>query len=257
MYNITELFYVMWGLQMVRVYTSQCLNVGETLILEEKAYHHIVRVLRMPLGETFILFNGLGGEYQVTISAIDKRRCEVRIISWSEVSRESSLKLHLLQGVAKGDKMDFILQKAVEIGVHSIQPLYMERSIGRLDVERQEKKHNHWQQIIIAACEQSGRTQLPLLGKLMTVDEYCQHSVMSCPVLLLDPYANQHLSNYSLESTECAVCIGAEGGLSERDIQVLQQTFQVQNITLGPRILRTETAGLAVMSVLQAQYGDW
>lgn len=243
-------------MRLTRTYLDQPLAVGSTVHLPEAASAHLVRVLRLGEGDACVLFNGDGADYDATLVAAGKRSAEVRVIGRRDLANESLLRLQLAQAVARGEKMDWILQKATELGVSSIMPVFTERTEVKLDGERSEKRQQHWRGVISAACEQSGRATLPPLGEPQSLASFA--SACDCTTrLMLDPGASDSLAALALPpDTSVALAIGPEGGLSSRDTAILHAAG-FRSVRIGPRILRTETAGLAALAALQALYGDW
>lgn len=239
-----------------RIHLAAALNPGESVQLPEQAGEHVARVLRLEVGHPLILFNGDGCEYDARIAAIAKRAVSAEVIDRRVVSRESPLRLTLAQGVARGDKMDWILQKATELGVHRIVPLVTERTEVKLDEERAERRVAHWREVIASACEQSGRTQLP------TVDAPRKLAAWSMSLAddgaaryALLPDGDTSLRDIDTNVRDAILVVGPEGGFSEHDEAALRQTG-FKGLKLGPRVLRTETAGLAAIAALQAVIGD-
>jgi 16S rRNA (uracil1498-N3)-methyltransferase len=241
---------------MTRIYQAFPLAVGLEMALDEAASHHLSKVLRASLGEGLTIFNGEGGEYVANIIAIDKKRVTVKIESFTEISLESPLNLCLAQGVSRGDKMDFTIQKAVELGVTSIMPLLTERTTVKFKEDRGQKRLEHWQSVIISACEQSGRTIIPKLFPLQSFKTWLP-SVAAAQGFVLDPKSSQKISDISVQTRNTVMLlIGPEGGLSDAEIELSVQN-RFQRLSLGPRILRTETAGMAAISTFQAKFGDF
>lgn len=239
-----------------RVYVDQPLSTGATITLSEDAARHLVQVLRMRVGDEFVAFNGQGGEYSASISAVSKREAQALVGEFNPADRESPLQITLAQCVSKGDRMDYTLQKAVELGVSSIVPLISSRTVVKLDAERWAKKIEHWQGVIISACEQSGRTRVPRLELQQDLDDW----IRSCPKdslkLALAPGASKRLRQLDPASRAITLLIGPEGGLSEAEC-ALAAKHEFVPLALGPRVLRTETAGVAALAAIQAQWGDW
>jgi len=237
-----------------RIFTTQNLTVNSCLDLEEAPSHHLSKVLRMQTGRELILFNGLGGDYCATISAISKKTVSVQVSAYNPENRQSPLTLELAIGISRGDRMDWVLQKATELGVTKITPLITERTEVKLDGERAGKKTEHWQQTIISACEQSQRNLLPQLMQPVSLSEW----IVKCDAELkfvLHHRDNQGLPDDTKTVANVALLIGPEGGLSENEInQALAQQFSP--LTLGPRVLRTETAPVAAISIVQYLWGD-
>ncbi len=232
------------------------LVVGSEVLLPAQAGEHLTRVLRLERGHSITLFNGDGREFRAEISQLAKRAVSARVLAANEASdRESPLQLTLAQGVARGEKMDLILQKATELGVSRIVPLITERTEVKLDAERTERRLAHWQAVIAAACEQSGRVRLPTLGSPLRIAAWASQLNADCGLrLVLDP-RGEATPRTLPACTSAILAVGPEGGLSEQDLNVLDQADFI-GLRLGPRILRTETAGLAGLTALQAIHGD-
>lgn len=238
----------------IRIYQNGNYQPRQIITLSASASQHVGRVLRMQSGEKITLFNGDNHEYLATITNIDKREVTVTIENSLENNIESPLKIHLAQAISKGDKMEFVIQKAVELGAASITPLITTRSIIKLDEERLTKKHSQWQAIAIAACEQSGRNTIPEIKIPCLLTKYLQQSNTKNKLILF-PKAQKSWRNYPNISNEVSLLIGPEGGLDDEEIKQASQ-FQFQPLSLGPRVLRTETATITAISVLQALFGD-
>jgi len=236
-----------------RIYTHASLQSLQLVTLEEKPSHHLSKVLRLKAGARVVLFNGNGHDYHGHIDSVDKKSVSVRIDEQQLVENESPLKIHLGIAVSRGDRMDWIIQKATELGVDQITPLLSERTEVKFKGDRGEKKQLHWQQIAISACEQSGRAQLPTINPLQVLAEWTLTTKATRKFVL------HHRTDLQLDSHESvtSVCllIGPEGGLSDDEIR-RAEARQFGALQLGPRVLRTETAPLAAMSILQHTWGD-
>lgn len=240
----------------IRNYVDLPLAVGARIALPESAVAHLLRVLRLEVGDGFIVFNGDGFDYQARLSSAGKKNAEAELLDRAEAGNESPLRITLAQGIARGEKMDLILQKATELGVARIAPVVTERTEVRLDGERLEKKMQHWRGVLASACEQCGRARLPQLLEPQALAKFAAGDD-SEHRFILDPGAGQSLVSLGLPADSSAtLLIGPEGGLSERDLAALRAA-KYQGLKLGPRILRTETAGLAAIAALNALYGDW
>lgn len=238
---------------MTRIYVDQPLQTGATLELPDNAARHVAQVLRMRPGQALTLFNGHGGEYAAELREAAKRKVLVEMGAFDPVERESRLQVHLAQCVSKGDRMDWAIQKAVELGVSRIIPVLSERSVVKLNDERWQKKLDHWRGVIIGACEQSGRTRLPELLPTCALSDYLSDESADHRWVLA-PDAQASLPSTGVP-TSIAVLIGPEGGLSERDLREAE-TAGFQRLHLGPRVLRTETAAAAILTALQLRFGD-
>jgi 16S rRNA (uracil1498-N3)-methyltransferase len=202
-----------------------------------------------------VLFNGDGHDYAATISAVGKREVRVRVDAAVAVGNESPLRITLVQGIARGEKMDWILQKATELGVAAIAPVSSERSEVRLEGERADKRLAHWRSVVVAACEQSGRASVPAVAPSQPLAE-AMEGLDAQPRYLLDPQAARAIGALATTPlTGCVLAVGPEGGWSPRDRGLLAQAG-FEGLRLGPRVLRTETAGIAAIAVLQALRGD-
>jgi 16S rRNA (uracil1498-N3)-methyltransferase len=236
-----------------RIFTAHTLIPGATLALDERASHYLARVLRCQVGQPLTLFNGDGRDYAASITAADKRAVTVVINDAFAVECESPLQIHLGIAISKGERMDLVMQKAVELGVSAITPLTSERVEVRLQGERADKRLEHWQGIVVSACEQCGRSRIPPLHSIGSLHDWIA-SVEADRKFVL-----HHRSEASLGSMEkprsVALLIGPEGGLSEAEIAAAEHAG-FASLRLGPRVLRTETAPLAALSVLQYAFGD-
>ena len=239
-----------------RFYLPAPLAVGATVALDDKAFNHAVRVLRLKPGAVLTLFNGAGGAFAATLTDVNKRSAQARVTEALPGDVESPLRVTLAQGVSRGDKMDYTLQKAVELGVTAIQPLLTERGGVDLSGDRLTRKVQHWRGILIGACEQCGRNRLPELREPLPLAAWLNQWVEPGWRLLLDPLAECGLRGLEQPAGAITLLIGSEGGLSPAEIaQARRAGFT--GIRLGPRILRTETAGVAALAAVQALWGDW
>ncbi len=238
-----------------RFYLPDLLSVGMTVSLDDNAFAHAVRVLRLKPNAPLILFNGRGGAFAATLTEIGKRNAAAQITAVLPGEVESSLTIALAQGVSRGDNMDYTVQKAVELGVAVIQPLFTERGGVDLSGERLERKVQHWRGVVIGACEQCGRNQLPELREPLSLAGWLERAAEPGLRLLLDPVAESGLRGLEPSSALITLLIGPEGGLSPAEISQAQRAG-FSGVRLGPRILRTETAGVAALAALQALWGD-
>lgn len=237
-----------------RIFTEQALITGELLQLEDAASHHLGKVLRMQAGRELILFNGTGGEFAAIIQDVSKKYVTVAIAEHMADNRESPLQLELAIGISRGERFEWVLQKATELGVTKITPLITERTEVKVGGDRQEKLTDRWQQIIISACEQCQRNLLPELSAPIHIADWLA-SVNSDLRFVL-----HHRDSKTLPADQkpqsATLLIGPEGGLSESEI-ALAQAKNFNALTLGPRVLRTETAPVAAISLVQYLWGDW
>jgi 16S rRNA (uracil1498-N3)-methyltransferase len=241
----------------LRFYTNSPLVLNETVQLSESAAAHATRALRLTEGDHAILFNGDGHNYDCTLTTVKKNSVTATITHASEVHNESPLNITLLQAISSGDRMDFTIQKAVELGVKSIQPITSKRSVVKLSAERAEKRTEHWQNIAISACEQSGRAYVPeVLTPVSLENWFSQNASTDTTRILLNPIGAKRLTEIQKPTGEIQLLIGAEGGLSQEEID-LATSQNFQSIVLGPRILRTETAALTAIAAMQLVWGDF
>lgn len=242
------------SMRIPRIHTPAALADGATIALDEDAFNHAVRVLRLKQGDSIILFNGSGGEYAAELVEVQKKHASASVGRFLDTTCESPLPITLGQCISRGEKMDYTIQKAVELGVSEIAPLFSERCGVKLNQERQQKRLRHWQSVIISACEQCGRNRLPTLQDAMDLDAWLEKSDSSLK-LVLDPTAQDSFSTLPPPAPDVALLIGPEGGLSEAEIERAKASG-FQGVRLGPRILRTETAGLTALSLIQGRWGD-
>lgn len=240
-------------MRVIRARVDAPLPVGARIALPEDVAGHLVRVLRLGAGDACVLFNGDGNDYRARIVSATKKVVEAHIESAGEVRNESPLRIVLVQGIARGEKMDWILQKATELGVAGIVPVHGERGEVRLDGERAEKRLRHWRSVVVSACEQSGRARIPDVA----VPRALADALRDLPAsrLLLEPDAERALPK-DIDGNACALAVGPEGGWSPGDTATLEAAGFV-GARLGPRVLRTETAGIAAIAALQALAGDF
>lgn len=237
-----------------RFYQDNCFIVDQTYSLSDDTAHYVHNVLRLPIDAPVVLFNGDGNEYSAYISETKKRSVTVMIDAKLSIDVQSPLSLHLGQAVSKGDRMDFALQKATELGVTEITPIITERCNVKLSAERWSKKSSQWQKILQAACEQCGRNTLPTLHAPLTVSQWLATSTQETRIIL-DPNSQQRLSHLNYSQHGFRLMIGPEGGLTEQEVYAAKQAGY-QSIVTGPRVLRTETAALTIVAVLQSMFGD-
>lgn len=243
-------------MRLTRVYVAAPLAAGSEIALPENAATHLSRVLRLGVGDACVLFNGDGHDHAAQIVSISKRELRVRIGLATAVDRESPLRLVLLQGIARGEKMDLILQKATELGVSEVHPLSSQRSEVKLDDARAAKRLAHWQSVVASACEQSGRATLPRVSAPASLAAVLNALPPGGLRMILDPDGRLSLPSLALEpAAPVLLAVGPEGGWSPLDRDQLHAAG-FQGLRLGPRILRTETAGLAAIAALQARFGD-
>ena len=236
-----------------RLYCDLALSTVKEVALPESAARHAA-VLRLQAGDALTLFNGAGGEYRAKLISINKRETRVRVLEFSTNERESPLEITLALGISTGDRMDYSLQKTTELGVSAIQPLATGRSVVRLSAERAEKRIAHWRNVVIAACEQCGRNRVPPVAPVLALTDYLAGIESNHRLLMLTPGAATPLKQGERQSA-VTLLIGAEGGLTP-DERKAATMCGFESVSLGPRILRTETAPVAAIAVLQALWGD-
>ena len=228
---------------------------GAEMDLPEAAAHHAVRVLRLAAGDSLVLFDGEGGEVHAQISAADKRGVTVRAGERQPIERESSLVVTLVQSLQAADKMDYTVQKAVELGVTRIIPVESRRSVVRLDGARADKRVQHWRQVAVSACEQCGRNRVPEIAAVQPLAQWLGLQRNPATRLLLSPAAEHSLATLPRPDA-VELLIGPEGGLDDSEVQAAA-LGGYHGVRLGPRVLRTETAGLAAVAAMQALWGDF
>ena len=243
-------------MRLTRSHVDAVLAPGKRATLPESAANHLTRVLRLREGGDCVLFNGDGYDYAARIASIGKREVSADVLSSEPVDNESPLAITLVQGIARGEKMDLILQKATELGVTAIVPVIAERTEVKLDAERAEKRVAHWRSVVVSACEQSGRARIPALSAPLALHQAINAAADGSLRLTLDPFAETSLASLRVPAaTPITIAIGPEGGWSPRDRDALRAAGLI-GLRLGPRILRTETAGLAAIAALQSRFGD-
>lgn len=231
------------------------LEAGGRCLVRGEAAHHLGRVLRLGLGDALQVFDGEGGEYSGRIEAMRKGEAQVALGERRESRAESPLKLTLAQGVSRGERMDWVVQKAVELGVTRIVPVLTERSVVRLDAEQARSKQRHWHGVAVAACEQSGRSRLPHIDTPQPLSACFAALEDGALRVLPSPQAGAGLAALPSSAGEVWVLIGPEGGLAQGEARAaLERGFLP--LRLGPRVLRTETAAVVALALLQQRFGD-
>jgi 16S rRNA (uracil1498-N3)-methyltransferase len=236
-----------------RIFTGQALQANTEVVLEPGPSRHLSRVLRMKAGDALVLFNGSGGQYPATISELGRQSLVVTTGSFEAIERESGLCLQLGIALSRGERMDWVVQKATELGVSSIAPLLSERTEVRLSAERGDRKLAHWRQIASSACEQCGRNQLPQILSLQTLGQWLED--VRADIRLVLHHLAGNADPGSIQPASVALLVGPEGGLSAEEVRAAEQAG-FSSLQLGPRVLRTETAPLAAIAILQARWGD-
>ncbi len=238
-----------------RIYLPTNLLTGSEVTLDARALGHLVRVLRLRTGDSVVLFNGDGNDYTAELVEVRKDYALCRVHTVHDCNTESPLPIELAQGISRGERMDYTIQKAVEMGVQRIIPLNTERSQVKLSGEREEKRLQHWQGIILHACEQSGRSRIPELLPVQRLDQWLNNRAQVTHALFLDPEGNVSIGSLHAPIGSLSLLVGPEGGLSshERELATLAG---YQRLRLGPRVLRTETAALTALAAIQSIWGD-
>lgn len=239
--------------KMPRLYVPAAFVVGSDVALPDGPARHITRVLRMGEGAPLVLFDGQGLEAGVRLAEVSRKQTLARVEAVWSGRGESPLSVHLGQAISKGDRMDYAIQKAVELGVAAITPLYTERGDVRLKGDREDKKLAHWQAVAASACEQSGRAVVPQVNSPLALSAWLEERHE--PLRLMLHLATGNVFDRQVRPASVALLIGPEGGLSESDIAAAQ-TADFMPLTLGPRVLRTETAPVVALTLLQHYFGD-
>lgn len=237
-----------------RVYVDQPLASGADCPLDRRALDHAIKVLRLRAGDPLCLFNGQGGEFAAVLARGADGALLAQVGEFTPDRRESPLAVRLVQGISRGERMDYTLQKAVELGVTDIVPVVTERTVLRLTGERAERRLAHWRGVVLAACEQSGRTRVPEVAEPRTLAEHLAEPLQGVG-LLLDPTAAQALAQTGPHVGPVSVLLGPEGGLADHEREAAQ-AVGYRSVRMGPRVLRTETAAVVALTLLQARSGD-
>lgn len=239
-----------------RIFQPQSLASGQSLELDAQATAHLTRVLRLKAGDELVLFNGEGGEFAARIEALEKRAAVVRVGEFRGRELESPLELVLVQGVSRGERMDYTVQKAVELGVARIVPVITSRTVVNLKDERRERRQEHWQMVAAGACEQSGRNRVPVVAPVVAFERWLAATPPAGLKLVLHHRAEQGLGGMTRPAGPVTLLIGPEGGLSPQEIDAARAAGFLP-LCLGPRVMRTETAAVAALAVLQWRWGDF
>ncbi|MFT2092365.1 16S rRNA (uracil(1498)-N(3))-methyltransferase [Paraglaciecola sp. 2405UD69-4] len=241
-------------MRIIRIYYPNQLSVDSHVTLTDDATNHLSNVLRAKEGQAIVLFNGDGNEYSAHLIEVSKRKVVACVDSKLSLSIESPLDIHLAQGISRGDRMEWVIQKSVELGVKEITPIITERCGVKLNPQRWQKKHEQWLKVAIGACEQSGRNILPILNPPTLFADWVTMSTNQLR-LTLHPRAEQAFRHVSIPQAGVRLLIGPEGGFTDQEIYKTEQNG-FQTVQLGPRVLRTETAAITSISALQAIHGD-
>ncbi len=241
-------------MRLSRLFVSFQLEPGDTARLGPRQAHYVARVLRLRALDPVVLFNGDGFDYSAVITHVDRDQVRVQIETRLPLTNESPLSVTLVQGISRGERMDHSLQKATELGVAAVQPVFSERVTLRLSGSRLERRIQHWQAVVESACEHSGRARVPTVLAPMVLNEWLLLPAAGIR-LVLDPAAERSITAMDVKAGEIELVVGPEGGLSPLEIEALLNSG-AQAARLGPRTLRTETAGVAALAVLQSIGGD-
>lgn len=244
-------------MRLTRVHVAAELQTGRSLTLEGSAGNHVARVLRLRSGDVFTLFNGQGGEYAGSVEEVRRDTVLVAVGEHRQIERESALQLVLAQGISRGERMDWVVQKATELGVAGIVPLFTERSVVQLDDRQASRKIQHWRSIAIAACEQSGRNRVPQIEMPIGLYDFLERRASGAAALILCPGAALRIADIPDPGAGAGatVLIGPEGGLSDVEHAAAVRSGFTP-VRVGPRVLRTETAAVCALSLLQQKFGD-
>lgn len=242
-------------MRVARVHVPPPLVQGDKVTLPDSVAYHLAKVLRMRAGALVIVFDGIGNEHYAEILSLDSKQVTIRIEEAIRGDTESPLRITLVQGISRAERMDWTLQKATELGVHAIAPVITARSVVRLDDRQASKKLEHWQAVVVSACQQSGRKVIPTVHEPVRLHDYFANSNRDNMRLVLHPRASVTLSGQPRPLKDIELLIGPEGGLDDDELQrAVDAGFTA--IKLGPRILRTETASVVALSVMQSLWGD-
>lgn len=242
-------------MRLTRVHVPGPLTAGGRHTVDGDAANHITRVLRLRLGDPLTLFDGRGGEYAARIEEFRKSTVVVAVGDREAADHESPLSLTLAQGVSRGERMDWVVQKATELGVTRIIPLMTDRTVVKLDSDQSDRKLQHWQGIAVAACEQSGRNRLPEVATPVRLHDFLREVDATTTRVLLSPAGTQRVNELKVPERKIIVLIGPEGGLTEIEQRAAIGAGFIA-VKMGPRVLRTETAAVAALTLLQHQFGD-
>ncbi len=239
-----------------RLYLPNRLQAGQIVPLDHDQAHYLGRVLRLRVGDTIGVFDGQGTECAAEVLSIERRRATVRLHDALSIEPEPRVAIRLLQGIPRGERMDFTLQKCTELGAAAFVPVMTARSVVRLDSARADKRQSHWQRITASACEQCGRRWVPTISEPITFDSVVTQLPPQDTRLLLTQTADAALATITIDTADgIDLLVGPEGGFETEELD-LAINAGFQPVSIGPRVLRSETAGIAALAILQARYGD-
>jgi len=240
-----------------RLFSTVALRPDTDIVLGAEQARYVGRVLRLRPGDELIVFDGSGGEYAATLGSVSKQALNLAVGKCNDRDVESPLRIRLVQGVSKGEKMDLVVQKATELGVARISPVLTDFSVVKLAAERAEKRHQHWQKVAQSACEQCGRNIVPIVDSPQSMLAWFGDNAGSESVqLILRPDADDSLPGIAMHDTEVTILIGPEGGFSDAEYE-RAEAAGLRSVRLGPRVMRTETAAIAAISAAQVAWGDY
>jgi len=241
---------------LTRLFIHEELRPGQVVRLDQEQVRYIGRALRLRPGDALTVFNGESGEFEASLTSIDKTTADVTVRAQLETDAESALKVHLVQGISRGERMDVIVQKATELGVKRISPVLTDHGVVKLDGKRAGKRREHWQKIANSACEQCGRTRPPLIDDPVPLKAWFGAKTDATDVdLILRPGATMSMAALEAPQTKVCLLIGPEGGFSDNEFEDAE-VAGFTAVSLGPRILRTETAAIAAVAVVETLWGD-
>jgi 16S rRNA (uracil1498-N3)-methyltransferase len=238
-----------------RLFHSQNLASGREICLDDAAARHAVSALRLKKDDAVVLFNGMGGEYPARIIGIVKNGVTVLTGDWQNIEREPLLQILLAQAVSSAEKMNLTVQKAVELGAAVVQPLASQRGVGSTSAAHAQKRVQHWRKVAIAACEQCGRNRIPQIAEMISLKKFLAISGKGMRIML-SPEGGASFKQLEFKDRAIAVLVGAEGGLTSEESRAARDAGFIP-VTLGRRVLRTETAGLAALAAIQTLWGDF
>jgi 16S rRNA (uracil1498-N3)-methyltransferase len=240
---------------MVRIFIDGPLQSGASLALPDAQARHVSQVLRMAPGDEIVLFNGRGGEFSGTIAAITQRAVQVEVGAYRARDAEPPLDTTLVQAIARAERMDYTIQKAVELGVRRIAPVVSERSVVRMDEDRAANRVKRWQAIAVSAAEQSGRTRVPPVEPIVPLERWLEATKQEPCRIWFEPGAEATIGDLPETPGAYFLVVGPEGGFAERE-RALFRARGLTAVSLGPRVLRAETVALVALTLLQARFGD-
>jgi len=239
----------------IRTYVDLPLKTNDKFELPPNIFRHLIKVLRLSINDEFYIFNGQGGNFKAQLISVDKKKAMAQIGELFSDPHTNLQKIHLAQAVSRGDRMDFALQKAVELGVNEITPVFSDNSTVKLREERLQNKIRHWQEVIISATEQCGRTDLAILNKPLSFSQLVTSTPPSSHKIILDPSSDQSFASLGSLNKGIQIMIGPESGFTQTELNLAQECDFIP-IKLGPRVLRTETATMAAITTIQVLFGD-